>query len=61
MIQPEDIACTVRWLLSLGASVRVMDVLLECAGDVERRASVELAKLYALRDRHREEFDNLVL
>ena len=61
MIQPEDIACTVRWLLSLGTSVRVMDVLLECAGDVERRASVELAKLYALRDRHREEFDNLVL
>ena len=43
MIQPEDIACTVRWLLSLGTSVRVMDVLLECAGDVERRASVELA------------------
>ena len=61
MIQPEDIARTVRWLLSLGPSVRVMDVLLECAGDVERRASVELAKLYALRDRHREEFDNLVL
>ncbi len=61
MIQPEDIAKTVRWLLSMSPSVRVMDVLLECASDVERRASVELAKLYALRDRHREEFDALVV
>lgn len=45
----------------MSPSVRVMDVLLECASDVERRASVELAKLYALRDRHKEEFDALVV
>lgn len=61
MIQPEDIAKTVRWLLSMSPSVRVMDVLLECASDVERRASVELAKLYELRKRHREEFDAIVV
>lgn len=56
MVQPEDVARTLRWLLSLSPSVRVMEVMLECAGDVERRASVELAKLYALRRRHEEEF-----
>ena len=61
MIQPEDIAATVRWLLSLRRPVRVMDVLLECAKDVERRGSVEIAKLYALRERHREEYDSLTL
>ncbi len=61
MIQPEDIAKTVRWLLSMTPSVRVMDVLLECAGDVEKRASVELAKLYELRSRHREEFDSIIV
>lgn len=61
MIQPEDIAKTVRWLLSMTPSVRVMDVLLECSSDVEKRASVELAKLYELRNRHREEFDAIVV
>ena len=61
MIQPEVIAKTVRWLLSMTPSVRVMDVLLECAGDVEKRASVELAKLYELRSRHREEFDSIIV
>ncbi|MBD5627366.1 MAG: SDR family oxidoreductase [Desulfovibrio sp.] len=59
MIQPEDIAKTLRWLVGLGPSVRVMEILLECAGDVERRASVELAKLYALKRRHEDEFDAL--
>ena len=47
MIQPEDIAVTVRWLLSLRRPVRVMDVLLECAKDEERRGSVAIAKMYA--------------
>ena len=61
MIQPEDVAATVRWLLSLRSPVRVMDVLLECAKDVERRGSVEIAKLYALRNRHPEEYDSLTL
>ena len=61
MIQPEDIAVTVRWLLSLRGPVRVMDVPLECAKDVERRGSVEIAKLRALRERHREEYDGLTL
>lgn len=60
MIQPEDIASTVRWLLSLKAPVRVMDVLLECAKDVERRATVELSTLYALRERHKDEFNSLM-
>ena len=59
MVQPEDVAKTVRWLLSMSPSVRVMEVMLECAGDVERRASVELAKLYALRRRHEQEFNEL--
>ena len=59
MVQPEDIAKTLRWLLSMSPSVRVMEVMLECAGDVERRASVELAKLYALKKRHEEEFNSL--
>lgn len=61
MIQPDDIAVTVRWLLSLRRPVRVMEVLMECAGDVERRGSVEIAKLYALRSRHQEEYDRLTL
>ncbi len=56
MIQPEDLAKTLRWLLSMSPSVRVMEVMLECAGDVERRASVELARLYALKRRHEAEF-----
>ena len=59
MIQPEDVAKTVRWLLEMSPSVSVMEVMLECAKDVERRASVELAKLYALRRRHEEEFNAL--
>ena len=59
MIQPEDIAKTLRWLVSLSPAVRVMEVLLECAGDVERRASVELAKLYALKRHHEDEFNAL--
>lgn len=59
MVQPEDVAKTLRWLLSMSPSVRVMEVMLECAKDVERRASVELAKLYALKRRHEEEFSTL--
>lgn len=59
MVQPEDVARTLRWLLSMSPSVRVMEVMLECAGDVERRASVELAKLYALKRRHEQEFNEL--
>ena len=50
MIQPEQIAATMRWLLSLGPSVSIMEVLLECTADVERRATGELHALYALRD-----------
>ena len=42
MIQPEQIAATMRWLLSLGPSVSIMEVLLECTADVERRATGEL-------------------
>ena len=48
--QPEQIAATMRWLLSLGPSVSIMEVLLECTADVERRATGELHALYALRD-----------
>ena len=47
MIQPEQIAATMRWLLSLGPSVSIMEVLLECTADVERRATGELHALYA--------------
>lgn len=61
MIQPEDIAATVRWILSLRRPVRVMDVLMECAKDVEHRGSVELAKLYALRERYQETYESLTL
>lgn len=50
MIQPEQIAATMRWLLSLGPSVSIMEVLLECTADVERRATGELHALYALQD-----------
>lgn len=50
MIQPEQIAATMRWLLALGPSASVMEVLLECTADVERRATGELHALYALRD-----------
>jgi len=50
MIQPEQIAATMRWLLSLGPSVSIMEVLLECTAGVERRATRELHALYALRD-----------
>ncbi len=59
MIQVEDIAKTVRWLLSMRNNVRVMDIMLECANDVEHRGTVQLAKLNALKDRHLEEFNSL--
>lgn len=42
MIQPEHLASTVLWLLSLGPSVSVMELLLECTDDIERRGSGEL-------------------
>lgn len=37
IIQPEDILDTIRWLLSLSASVSIMEVLMECSVDVESR------------------------
>lgn len=44
IIQPSDILRTVRWLLDLGPTVSIMEVLLECTGDVERRSTIENLK-----------------
>lgn len=44
IIQPSDIWRTVRWLLDLGPAVSIMEVLLECSVDVERRSTIENTK-----------------
>jgi NAD(P)-dependent dehydrogenase (short-subunit alcohol dehydrogenase family) len=41
IIQPSDIWRNVQWLLRLGSSVSIMEVLLECSVDVERRSTME--------------------
>ncbi len=40
IIQTLDILKTIRWLLGLGQSVSIMEVMLECSLDVERRSTI---------------------
>lgn len=44
IIQTSDIMKTVRWLLGLGRTVSIMEVMLECSLDVERRSTIEYAR-----------------
>lgn len=55
MIQPDHLASTVLWLLSLGPEVSIMELMMECTDDVERRGTGELYAAFGGRSGSTEE------